>query len=138
MADAFKQFVEAFNDVERCRNKCRIDKFLLERYRKNVEGYIRVSQGLPTNKKTRGFKAIAASLQEILQAGASACSCKRCESIGDAVVALDAPREMRLEHIDHSFDQLCPPLNQLHFKHPSENAVLTKGMTTTLDPSTDE
>jgi len=47
------------------------------------------------------------------------------EKIGDAVIALNAPRQMRLEHTDNSFDYLCPPIEQPHHKHPSENQVLT-------------
>ncbi|MEQ8957151.1 MAG: hypothetical protein RLP02_04380 [Coleofasciculus sp. C2-GNP5-27] len=45
--------------------------------------------------------------------------------IGDAVIALNAPRQMQLEHTDNSFDYLCPPIEQPHNKHPSENQVLT-------------
>jgi hypothetical protein len=79
---------------------------------------------LPKNTNTRGFINIANNLKEILATGATACDCKRCEKIGDAVIALDAPRNMRLEHTDNSFDYLCPPINQPHYKHPSENQIV--------------
>ncbi|HLC26572.1 MAG TPA: hypothetical protein VJM80_07355, partial [bacterium] len=67
---------------------------------------------------------IAENLNEILTKTVSACSCKRCESIGDAVIALDAPRNMQLEHTDKSFTHLCPPINQAHKQHPSENSIV--------------
>jgi len=46
-------------------------------------------------------------------------------TIGDAITFLNAPRQMQLEHTDNSFDYLCPPIQQPHHKHPSENQVLT-------------
>ncbi|NEO34467.1 MAG: hypothetical protein F6K36_29520 [Symploca sp. SIO3C6] len=125
MAQGFKQFADEFGDVETCRSQCQIDQFLLERYRKEVEAYVEQASQLPKNNETRGFIKIADNLREILEQGATACSCKRCEKIGDAVIALDAPRQMRLEHTDNSFDYLCPPIEQPHYKHPSENQILT-------------
>ena len=47
--------------------------------------------------------------------------------IGDAIIALDAPRDMQLEHTDHSFDHLCPPIGQPHRKHPSEQHIVKDG-----------
>ncbi|HXH09646.1 MAG TPA: hypothetical protein VNP04_07790 [Alphaproteobacteria bacterium] len=124
MATGFKQFVEAFDDVETCRARCRIDHFLLNRYRAEVEAYIEQAAQLPKNTDTRGFIAVAENLREILGRGPTACSCRRCERIGDAVIALDAPRHMRLEHTDHAFNHLCPPINQPHQQHPSETQVV--------------
>jgi hypothetical protein len=124
MAAGFKQFMEAFNDVETCRARCRINHFLLNRYRSEVEAYIEQASQLPKNTDTRGFIAVAENLGEILERGATACSCRRCERIGDAVIALDAPRNMRLEHTDHSFNHLCPPIDQPHKQHPSETQVV--------------
>jgi hypothetical protein len=124
MAAGFKQFVEAFDDVETCRARCRIDHFLLNRYRPEVEAYIAQSSQLPKNTDTRGFIAVAENLREIREEGATACSCKRCERIGDAVIALDAPRNMRLEHTDQSFNHLCPPIDQSHHQHPSETQIV--------------
>ncbi|MHC5931988.1 MAG: hypothetical protein ACYTXM_40475, partial [Nostoc sp.] len=80
---------------------------------------------LPKNSNTRGFINIAKNLNEILTQGAAACNCKRCEKIGDAVIALNAPRSMQLSHTDNSFNYLCPPINQPHYKHPSENQIVT-------------
>ncbi|MDZ7966366.1 MAG: hypothetical protein RM368_15540 [Nostoc sp. DedSLP03] len=43
----------------------------------------------------------------------------------DVVIALNAPQNMQLEHTDNSFDYLCPSINQPHYKHPSENQIVT-------------
>jgi len=48
----------------------------------------------------------------------------RCEAIGDAVIALEAPKDMQLEHVDKPFDYLCPPINQPHRRHPSPDELL--------------
>ncbi len=124
MAAGLKQFADNFGDVETCRSQCQIDQFLLEQYRKEIEAYIQQESQLPKNNNTRGFIKILENLKEILEQGATACSCKRCEKIGDAVIALDAPRKMQLEHTDNSFEYLCPTIEQPHHKHPSENQVL--------------
>lgn len=119
-----KQFADEFGDVKTCRSKCQIDQFLLVQYRSEISRLVEQASQLPKNTNTRGFINIANNLKEILAVGATACDCKRCEKIGDAVIALDAPRNMRLEHTDNSFDYLCPPINQPHYKHPSENQIV--------------
>ena len=124
IAPGLKQFADEFGDVENCRNQCQIDKFILSQYRSEIEAYIQQSSQLPKNSNTKGFIKIADNLKEILERGESACDCKRCEKIGDAVIALDAPRTMQLEHTDNSFDYLCPQINQLHYKHPSETQIV--------------
>ncbi|MBW4628735.1 MAG: hypothetical protein KME49_25275 [Brasilonema octagenarum HA4186-MV1] len=124
-AGALKQFADEFGDVKTCRSQCQIDQFLLVQYRDEISRLVEQASQLPKNSNTRGFINIANNLKEILAVGASACDCKRCEKIGDAVIALDAPRNMRLEHTDNSFDYLCPTINQPHYKHPSENQIVT-------------
>jgi len=122
--ESLKSFQESFDDLEACRSRCRIGQFVLERSRAEVQGYAEEGEKLPTNADTRGFKEIAQNLAEILLKGPQACSCSCCARIGDAVIALDAPREMRLEHTDNSFNYLCPPIGQPHQQHPSETAVV--------------
>jgi hypothetical protein len=119
-----RKFVSEFGDVKTCRSKCQIDEFLLKQYRSEVEKLVEIAEKLPRNTNTRGFLNIANNLKEILAMGATACDCKRCEKIGDAIIALNAPRHMQLEHTDISFDYLCPPINQTHYKHPSENQII--------------
>ncbi|KYC42273.1 hypothetical protein WA1_20050 [Scytonema hofmannii PCC 7110] len=119
-----RKFVSEFGDVKTCRSKCQIEQFLLKQHPSEVDKLVEIAKKLPRNTNTRGFLNIANNLKEILATGATACDCKRCEKIGDAVIALNAPRNMQLEHTDSSFDYLCPPINQPHYKHPSENQVV--------------
>jgi hypothetical protein len=123
-AFGLKKFADEFGDVKNCRSKCQIDQVLLTQYRTEIEQLIEIASQLPKNTNTRGFINIVNNLKEILATGATACDCKRCEKIGDAVIALDAPRKMQLEHTDNSFDYLCPPINQPHYKHSSENRIV--------------
>ncbi|MBD2694152.1 hypothetical protein [Anabaena catenula] len=126
LAAGLKQFADEFGDVKNCRSKCQIDQFLLVQYRAEIEQLIQIAAQLPKNSNTRGFINIANNLKEILAQGATACDCKRCEKIGDAVIALNAPRNMQLEHTDNSFDYLCPTINQPHYKHPSESKIFAR------------
>jgi hypothetical protein len=118
--------VAAFDNVATNRSQCRIDSFLLNDYRMLLENYLRLAEIQSQNVANRGFIAITNTLQGILEKGASACSCKCCERIGDVVIALDTPQNLQLEHTDQAFDYLCPPINQPHRKHPSETQIITQ------------
>ena len=124
-ADGLRRFVDQFGDVDACRGRCRIDYTLLKRHRTSVERYVQIAHGLAENEETRGFLRITDTLRDILDRGGSACSCRTCEKVGDAVVALETPRMMNLEHTDRSFNHLCPPIEQPHSQHPSETAVVS-------------
>lgn len=121
---SLREFVDKFNDVDNCRNNCRIDTFLLTRRKTTVERYVELGNKSPKNDDTKGFKKIAENFEEVLQNGSKSCTCKRCEKIGDAVIALDAPRDMTLEHTDSSFNHLCPPIAQPHRHHRSQTAIV--------------
>jgi len=125
IANDFKEFSEAFDNVKFCRSKCHIDSFLLTRYRKEINEFIKKAEELPFNNDTKGFKKISENLSKILKDGAKKCSCRMCGKIGDAVIALDAPRKMRLEHTDKAFDYLCPLISQPHKKHPPEISLIS-------------
>jgi len=120
----FRNFLEAFNNEEACRNKCRIDHFLLTRYLSEIKKFVKKAESLPTNDNTKGFKKIAKYLTSLLEKGDKLCSCKMCSKVGDAVITLDAPSNMRLEHIDKAFDYLCPIIDQPHKRHPSESQLM--------------
>ncbi len=122
LSSGLEQFAEQFDDTEHCRNNCSIDYVLLRRYSKEVQRIIDVSKSTPDNNATHGFLAVANQLATVVKKGADACSCHRCEKIGDAVIALETPRQMLLEHLDNSFNYLCPPLAQRHRQHESEIA----------------
>jgi len=120
--DTFRRFLSAFRDMKTCRQKCSVHHFIFDRYKSQIEDYVERAQRLSRPKKpeNKGFIRITEKLNEILQRGSDACSCRACEIIGDAIIALEALREMRLECTDHAFDHLCPPVGQPHYKHPPE------------------
>ncbi|MEM7078982.1 MAG: hypothetical protein AAF513_10175 [Pseudomonadota bacterium] len=111
-------FRKAFNDT-----------FLLVEKRDDVLAFVNTLKALKaqgTDKKTenRGFVKIVQALEKILVEGSAACSCRMCGTIGDAVLTLDMPHQMRMEHTDHAFDHLCSGIGKLHFKHPSEQRFI--------------
>ena len=126
-SDGLREFLHDFEDKKTCRGKCRIDKVILTRFKNEIENYIKEANKLPKNNSTRGFRAISEELADILAKGADACSCDACAKVGDAIIALNAPRVMRLEHTDNSFDYLCHPIAQPHQKHPSEQQIIRGG-----------
>lgn len=125
LTESLGRFRERVNDVEACRNQCTVDHFLLDRHKSQVKRYIKEASELasPKSKRNRGFIRIAENLEKIHQRGSEACSCYMCEAIGDAVIALEAPRDMRLEHTDQAFDHLCRIVGQPPYKHPSELSI---------------
>ncbi|MDO8736787.1 MAG: hypothetical protein Q7K29_06860 [Thermoleophilia bacterium] len=121
----FRAFLYDINEIEVCRENCSVNDFILIRHKAPVESFIKHSEVLcsPKSNENNGFVNITEKLDSVLR-GKAAFSCKLCEAIGDAVIALEAPRDMRLEHTDYSFDHLCPVVGQPHYRHPSERAVI--------------
>ena len=120
LTEDLRRFQKAFEDKVDCRSKCRVDDVLLRRYGKEVQAYVTSAGTLKKTKDNKGFIKIGANLGDVVTRGPSACTCDRCERIGDAVIALDAPRAFQLEHLDRSFNHLCPPIKQPHRHHASE------------------
>jgi hypothetical protein len=120
LRESLQTFLDAFQDTKACRARCRIDDVLFARYRTEIASFVEHSQPLAKQQDNAGFLRITAKLESLLDKGPDACTCKTCEAIGDAVIAVDAPRDMTLEHVDRSFDHLCPLLNQAHNRHISE------------------
>ena len=92
MSEGFKEFAKGFDDIETCRSKCTIDNFILRRYRAEVEHYVKFAVRTKRSEAKRGILDITAQLLNVLEKGPSARSCIRCTRMGDAVIALDAPR----------------------------------------------
>ncbi len=126
MSRGFQEFIAGFDDTDTCRSKCTIDNVILRRYKKEVDDYITTAKTLKRSVATSGFLDITEQLNDIVKKGPAACSCNRYAKIGDAVIALDAPREMRLEHVDRSFNELCDLIHQPHKQHPSQSVVLKR------------
>ena len=120
----FMDFIQEFKNNKLCRSKCDIDKFFYVKYKNFADQFIAYCDKLenPSNVKNKGFKDIVENLRNALDENKFSCSL--CDKIGDSVIALEAPRNMRLEHTDHSFDHLCSAIKQPHFKHPSETEIV--------------
>jgi hypothetical protein len=119
---SLRAFRKQFGDTDACRRGCAIDSFLTGTYPVEVETFIRQAEGM-TGRESLGFRKVAGELKRLSEKGAQVCTCASCSKIGDAVIALDAPRHMDLAHTDHSFDHLCPPIGQPHTKLPPESAA---------------
>ncbi len=130
----FERFQSCFNNVKECRSKCNADKFFLERCKSEVEKCLKYASCLPNpaKKENRGFTRIAKELKRVAD-GERDFSCHLCEAIGDAVIALESPPNMRLEHTDHSFDHLCKIIDKPHCKHLSEIAVVCRDKQSTVE-----
>ena len=124
MTEMFRYFLEEFNDVGNCRSRCAVASFFLKRCKKQVDAFLEYAEALPHPGKAehKGFVKIANQLRNAQDE--QDFSCRLCEAIGDAVIALETPRDMRLEHTDHAFDHFCSILTQPHQKHPSEIAIV--------------
>ncbi len=119
----FKEFVTEFCDEKNCRSLCSIDKFILSVHKTEIEKFIYTAEKLPVKNTTKGIKDLAQNLTKINDNGKSVCSCKMCAKIGDAVIAIQCPPKMLLEHTDHAFDHLCTVLGKNNRKHLSVQAL---------------
>ena len=121
----FKEFLEEFNDETTCRNKCRVDRFFMQRHKGTTESVIVYNEKLSNknSKENIGFSKISSNIKEAKEDNRKF-SCRLCEAIGDAVIAMELPPGMRLEHTDHSFDHLCSVTGKPHKKHPSETSII--------------
>lgn len=126
VSDQLEQFIQKFNDVDDCRSKCRVDDFFLNRFRTKVVAFFEHAEKLdrPKSRENRGFIDITENLRRIIKTDGDACSCRMCGRIGDAIIALETPENMRLEHTDYSFDNLCDVIDKPHQRHPSEMEML--------------
>jgi hypothetical protein len=123
--DGFDKFTEDFDDTDLCRSKCRIDTFFLVGHSQITTTYINLSRAIP-KRNNEGFIGVSEALEKIVSTNGQVCTCGFCGKVGDAVITLDAPRNMQLEHTDKSFEQLCPPLGQPHRLLKSEISVVEK------------
>jgi hypothetical protein len=118
----FKEFLGEFNDETTCRKKCRVDMFFMQRHKGMTEAVIAYDEKLLNKNSNIGFSKISSNMKEAKEDGRKF-SCRLCEAIGDAVIAIESPPDMRLEHTDHSFDHLCAVMGKPHKKHPSETSI---------------
>jgi len=129
--DDIRAFMEKINDTDKCREQCTIGAFIFERFIAQIEKFIRIGKKVsnPDRKENRGFAKIITQLQELLNRGEQYCTCTVCAVIGDAVIALELPSNMRLETLDYSFDHLCPIIGKSHFRHVPQSTAVKKMLT---------
>ncbi len=122
VSSQLEQFIQEFNDTDDCRSKCNVDDFFLNRFKTEVEAFFEQAKNLerPKSRENKGFVGITEDLRKITKTEGKACSCRMCGRIGDAIIALEAPENMQLEHTDYAFDNLCKVIGKLHKRHPSE------------------
>lgn len=127
-SDMYEDFLKEFNNLKKNRHKCKIEHFFLTKFNSQMMAYIENSKNIknPSKPENKGFLMICEKFKKMLEKGPSIFTCKFCEGIGDAVIALDALRNIRLECVDHAFDHLCPPISQPYFKHPSQTKLFKK------------
>lgn len=123
--ELFQRFLNSFLNFTECKSKCAIERFLCERYKSEVETYVKHAHNLPNPKsqENRGFTKISEKLNQILRKN-TITSCQICVAIGDAIIALEMPGNMVLEHTDYSFDPLCELIDKSHKRHPSEPYIV--------------
>jgi hypothetical protein len=123
--DDIQKFKENFDNKSKHGNECNVAKFLMVKFKSQVKKYIDSADKIssPSSSKNRGFVNIANSLK-LIQDGKEGCSCKVCEKIGDVIVALEMPPNMRMETVDYSFEHLCPLINKKVFRHPSQIKIV--------------
>ena len=122
ISDQLKQFIEKFNDVKGCRSRCRVDDFILNKFKDEIEAFFDQTKKLdrPKKRENKGFVDITTNLEKIIDTEGKACSCRMCGKIGDAIIALEMPGNMQLEYTDYSFENLCKVIEKSHKRHPSE------------------
>jgi len=129
----FKDFLREFNDETTCRNRCRVDRFFMQRHKGTAELVIAYHENLSNknSKENVGFSKISLNIKEAKEDNRKF-SCRLCEAIGDAVIAIESLPDMRLEHTDHSFDHLCAVTGKPHKKHPSETSIIQSAVSQQL------
>lgn len=79
------------------------------------------AQKLLQHEKARKTK-VGAALSKYHEA-ATRVTCRECQRIGDAVIALEQPKYCCLAHIDRAFDHLCEATGRQHKLILSQRAV---------------
>ena len=115
---SLSEFWNAFKDSSSARANCSIDHCLLQTHKSEVQLLLRDDPPRMDSDR-KGYDKLINSLAELVKTPGKL-SCASCARIGDAVISLLCPPNMRLEHTDFSFDYSMALLKKKHFRHPSE------------------
>lgn len=113
-----------FDNKDNCRKKCKVEDVFLVRNKTFIDIYINNANGLSKNNDTRGYLDIVERLKKIQKDGQKYFTCNKCGGIGDAIIAIEMPVNMQLDHIDKSFNYLCTFISKSHSQQPSVTKVL--------------
>lgn len=123
--ESFRKFLDNFLDSAENQTKCRLNDFFSKRFKVETKKFIKHADNLPNPNRpeNKGFVKISKNLNKFLQKDVKA-SCHFCGIVGDAVITLEVPQNMRLEHTDYSFDHLCEVVDKSHHRHKSQITVV--------------
>ena len=112
---------QRIDDYKECRSKCSIGRFISVRNADRIEILHTAALPLVAASAEPQFTNIALRLKKAKDDGVDKITCTKCGGMGDGVIALNMPPNMRLEHIDASYNPMC---DILHIEH---NKLLTEG-----------
>ena len=118
-------YADHFRDKASSHQKCHMKEFF-EHFRPALSACVQHIETLPNLDEHERLKGMAAKIRKI-QGGTLVCSCGACKNLGDAVIAVGAPRHMQLETTDRSFSHWCDPIRQPKRVHCGELEYL-KGL----------
>lgn len=118
--ETFLDYIEKFSH-KRNSDSCGIRKFL-SKHQDQVDALKLRKDFSVANSNSSGFQKILDNYEKVNLDEKVTCS--KCYKIGDLIISLLAPTNMRLEHTDYSFDFLCGILEKSHYRHPSELTFL--------------
>jgi hypothetical protein len=110
--NTFRSFVDSFSSMNI--KDCDLHLFI-SKHNSDIQNIIKNRDLTITGSKPDGFRLLVDVLNST-----NYYTCKSCSKIGDVIIALISPDNMRLEHTDYSFDYLMKVLNKKNFRHPSE------------------
>ena len=113
-----------FDNKENCRNECEVADVFLVRNKKDVTAFINYAKNLKKTKNMDGYLDIVARLKKIQNDGQKYFSCTKCGGIGDAIIAIEMPSNMQMEHIDYSFNYLGASISKSNNQQLSVIKVL--------------
>ena len=115
---SFHDFLENFNDATNSKS-CDLKVFIQSKSKARIQEFIDNKNIKITGSDKKGFDKL---LKE--HGNLKNYTCAECTKIGDLIISLLVPKDMRLEHTDNSFDYLMKISKGSHFKHPSEVSIL--------------
>ncbi len=114
--NSFKEYITNYAQVV---PDCNGLHFIVSKNKESIDKIVEQKDLKIVKSKSVGFKVIVEEISEGI-----GYSCNDCKKIGDLIIALISPQEMRMEHTDYSFDLLV--LEKEHYRHPSESSLLKK------------